>query len=324
MNAHEFVAKWRASRANERQGSQEHFIDLCRLLGENTPNDDPGARDVYEFEHGAPRFGGGGGFADVWFDGHFGWEYKGKRKDLQAAYKQLLDYHEALGQPPLLVVCDLERFEVHTKWINRESWIYHFSLDDLLTTEPVAVRTPTGQPVTAAPRITAIRLLKDLFEDVDALRPERTTDAVTRQAVELFKPVTDALKRWTTPDGRERLYDDMRIARFVIRMVFCMFATDIGLLPHDTFSTILAKNETNPERCIARLQALWMSMRTGGVFDDDDIPYFNGELFDDDDVPGSLTTDDIRKLRALRVDSSKRPESYRNSRVDVAAGDMAD
>ena len=37
----EFAAKWKGSTATERAGAQEHFIDLCRMLGWGTPNDDP-------------------------------------------------------------------------------------------------------------------------------------------------------------------------------------------------------------------------------------------------------------------------------------------
>ena len=37
MTPGEFIAKWRASELKERSAAQEHFIDLCRLLGEPTP-----------------------------------------------------------------------------------------------------------------------------------------------------------------------------------------------------------------------------------------------------------------------------------------------
>ena len=37
MTPSEFIAKWRASELKKRSASQEHFIDLCRLLGESTP-----------------------------------------------------------------------------------------------------------------------------------------------------------------------------------------------------------------------------------------------------------------------------------------------
>ena len=49
------------------------------------------------------------------------WEYKGKHKDLNAAYQQLLQYREGLENPPLLVVCDLDRFEVHTNYTNTQN-----------------------------------------------------------------------------------------------------------------------------------------------------------------------------------------------------------
>jgi hypothetical protein len=34
-----FAAKWRDFKLKERSASQEHFIDLCRLLGTPTPGD---------------------------------------------------------------------------------------------------------------------------------------------------------------------------------------------------------------------------------------------------------------------------------------------
>lgn len=37
MTPAQFVKKWSDSQLRERQASQEHFIDLCRLLGEPTP-----------------------------------------------------------------------------------------------------------------------------------------------------------------------------------------------------------------------------------------------------------------------------------------------
>ena len=69
-----FIAKWRASELKERSGSQEHFIDLCRLLGEPTPAEaDPsGAR--YCFERGARKDTGARGWADVWKRHCFAWE----------------------------------------------------------------------------------------------------------------------------------------------------------------------------------------------------------------------------------------------------------
>jgi hypothetical protein len=101
MDANSFIHKWAAAKGGERASAHEHFIDLCRLVGEQTPTEADPAGDFYAFEKGA-RTPDGNGFADVWLKNHFAWEYKGKRKDLIAAYKQVSDYREALGNPPLL------------------------------------------------------------------------------------------------------------------------------------------------------------------------------------------------------------------------------
>ena len=72
----EFIAKWQASKLKERSAAQEHFIDLCRLLGEPTPAEADPTGDHYCFERGAAKDSGGGGWADVWKRHCFAWEYK--------------------------------------------------------------------------------------------------------------------------------------------------------------------------------------------------------------------------------------------------------
>src|SRR5437764_1321674 len=86
VNLVEFVQKWTASTRTERAAAQEHFIDLCRLLGEPTPNEADPHGDFYAFEKGAVKVSGRDGFADVWLKDHFAWEYKGKHKNLKEAY----------------------------------------------------------------------------------------------------------------------------------------------------------------------------------------------------------------------------------------------
>jgi hypothetical protein len=60
MTPAEFALKWMGSTASERAAAQEHFIDLCRMLGIPTPNEDPTGAD-YAFEKGVEKIGGGGG-----------------------------------------------------------------------------------------------------------------------------------------------------------------------------------------------------------------------------------------------------------------------
>ena len=78
ISAAAFAAKWRDNARREHASSQEHFIDLCRLLGVPTPNEADPTGESYTFEAGAERLSTGRrGWADVWKRGHFGWEYKG-------------------------------------------------------------------------------------------------------------------------------------------------------------------------------------------------------------------------------------------------------
>ena len=53
LSAAEFAAKWRDNARRERASSQEHFIDLCRMLGVQTPNEADPSGEWYTFEAGA-------------------------------------------------------------------------------------------------------------------------------------------------------------------------------------------------------------------------------------------------------------------------------
>ncbi len=291
MEAAAFVRKWAASTRNERAASQEHFLNLCELLGEETPNSDPSG-DYYAFEKGAIT-ADGDGFADVWLKGHFAWEYKGKHKDLGKAYAQLRRYIEALDNPPLLVVCDLDWFEVHTNWTNTESWVYRFRSADITGDAHVAVTTISGGDAKDAPSLTALQLLKALFEHPDALKPQRTRDDITRDAAQLFGKISDDLRKWGV--------DDMRIARFITKVMFCMFATDVGLLPIGTFSEVLKIHRTSGDVKAFQeyLSDLFKVMNTGGKFAMHTIPQFNGRMFEDADVPAEVNGDHIHILSDL-------------------------
>ena len=89
----------------------------------------------FAFEYGAAKQDGGQGFADVFKRGYFGWEYKGKHAHLDKAYGQLLQYRSDLQNPPLLVVCDMERIVIHTNFTNTVHSITTLALSDLLTAD---------------------------------------------------------------------------------------------------------------------------------------------------------------------------------------------
>jgi hypothetical protein len=277
MTPEHFVAKWRASQVKESAGAQEHFLDLCRLLEEKTPVEADPEGIAYCFEKGATKTTGGEGFADVWKRGRFGWEYKGKRKDLQAAFAQLQRYAVALENPPLLIVSDMERIEVHTNFTNTVAEIHVLGLDDLLDPQKR-------------------RILKWAFADPERLKPGVTREAITAEAAEQFALVAQRL--------RAREHDPERVAHFVQRMLFALFAEDIGLLPDRLFSKLLDTAATQPSRFEAMAKGLFGAMKDGGFFGADAIPWFNGGLFDSEDALPVEASDIAILRRAAALDWS--------------------
>ena len=256
MKPGEFVAKWRASELKERSASQEHFIDLCRLVGEPTPAEADPAGELYCFERGARKDTGGDGWADVWKRGCFAWEYKGRRADLDAAFNQLRQYALALENPPLLIVSDMARFRIRTNWTNSVSETHEFSLDDLAEG---ATRDK----------------LKWAMSESERLRPGETRHAVTERAAATFAELAQSL--------RNRGHDPQRVAHFVNRLVFCMFAEDVGLLPGSMFAKMLEQAHRRRAGFATMASVLFGAMADkDGLVGFEPVAWFNGGLFDDD------------------------------------------
>ncbi len=130
MDAETFIKRWGASIRNETAGSKPHFLDLCALLDVPLPTDDPTGA-IYAFEKQVAKANGRKGWADVWFKGHFGWEYKSKGRDLEAAHDQLLRYAGALENPPLLITSDMARIVVRTNFTNTVTQATQIDLEAL-------------------------------------------------------------------------------------------------------------------------------------------------------------------------------------------------
>ena len=75
MNVTDFMRKWRLSDLTERSGSHQHFCDLCELVGHPKPADVDPKGEWFTFEKGATKPDGSDGWADVWKEGFFAWEY---------------------------------------------------------------------------------------------------------------------------------------------------------------------------------------------------------------------------------------------------------
>lgn len=229
-------------------------MDLCRLLGHPTPAEADPDGTWFCFEMGADKRAGGQGWADVWKKGSFAWEYKGKHRDLDAAYGQLLQYREALINPPLLIVSDMETIVIHTNFTNTVKRKITLALDDLL--DPAGLET-----------------LRNAFEDPERLPTDQTTEHVTRQVAAEFSRLADAL--------RARGHDPHQAAHFLIRVLFCLFAEDVGLLPGRLFTELVENTRNDPDSFETQVAQLFGAMRAGGWFGFNRVPNVNGGLFDD-------------------------------------------
>jgi hypothetical protein len=256
-----FAAKWRGTTTTEKAASQEHFIDLCRIVGEPTPHEADPTGDHYAFERRVEKAGGGDGFADVWKRDFFAWEYKGKRKHLKAAYVQPLAYKDDLGNPPLLIVSDLERIEIRTKFTSLSPVLTTITLEDLAADDPS----------------TALQQLRDVFTAPDTFRPHLVPAQITEQAARKFAEIAQGL--------RARGHDPEAVAHFLDRILFCLFAEDAGLLPKGIFSRLSQASKGRSELFTRAIRDLFRMMANdGGLFGAEEIDWFNGGMFDSDEV----------------------------------------
>lgn len=270
MTPEAFIARWKDNALTERAGAQAHLDDLCDLLGVAKPRDP----EHYCFERGAKKSGGGDGWADVWKRGCFGWENKKPGRDLKAALKQLTDYALELENPPLLVVSDRERIEIHTAFTGYPDEPRLIHLVDI------------GQPEN-------LQTLRWVFEDPEKLRPTKSLAAITEAAAGKFGSLAEALReRGNPPD---------QVAHFLTQCLFCMFAEDENLLPRGIFTSLLDK-AVDIERATNRITALFQAMQTGGDYGDAEIRWFNGGLFETVAVPQLMLSDLVTLRAAAHMD----------------------
>ena len=277
MNVAEFIAKWKKADLKERSAAQEHFIDLCRLVGHPTPAEADPTGATFCFEKGAAKYGGGDGFADVWKQGFFEAEYKGKHKDLTAAFDQLLLYKDAVGNPPLLMVCDMDRIVIRTNFTGTVPVTYEIPLEKL------------GEPRN-------LEILNHVFFDPEKLKPGKTSAAITQEAAQHFAGIADSM--------RARALDSGQVAHFLDRIVFCLFAEDIGLLPDMVFTRIVEKSAADPGRFAKLIGQLFEAMAHGGDFGMETIRHFNGSLFDGQSVLDVTPAEVTRIAEAAQLDWS--------------------
>ena len=117
--------------------------------------------------------------------------------------------------------------------------------------------------------------LKAIWSDPMALDPSRHAARVTREIAERIAKVSQALEKAGHPP------ED--VAMFLMRVLFTMFAEDVGLLPPESFRALLKDCAEKPEIFPGMMEDLWRAMDEGGFTATirEKVKQFNGAFFKD-------------------------------------------
>ncbi|TXD34033.1 class I SAM-dependent DNA methyltransferase [Lujinxingia vulgaris] len=202
---------------------------------------------------------------------------------MEAAFHQARRYaaYATDGVPPILMVVDVGyRFDIWTAFSGTFGGYGargSFTLEELADPEVYS-------------------LLRDLLDDPSKRNPDLVAAHVTRDVAERLAVLAKNLE--------ESGHDPEKIARFLMRCLFTMFAEDINLLENRLFEKYLRERWLpDPSRFKDELEALWRTMDTGGTIPFvGTIHHFNGALFRDAEAL-PLSKAQIEKLyEAARAD----------------------
>ena len=276
--AQAFAAKWQGVAASELSTSQSFLIDLCNLLGVDTPHPTPERDYMFErpitFHHGDGSTSAGR--IDLYRRGAFVLESKKLRKGAHTkgfddamlrARSQAENYARALpaaeGRPPFVVVVDVgHRIELYSEF-SRSGGTY----------------VPYPDP--RSHRIALVDLawpevrerLRKVWTDPLSLDPSRESARVTREIADRLAKLARSLE--------QAGHDAESVAQFLMRCLFTMFAEDVHLLPPHAFRDLLARHADAPGTAMRMLAQLWRDMDAGGFSAvlANDVLRFNGKLF---------------------------------------------
>jgi hypothetical protein len=249
VRAARFAEEWKEARY-EKGETQTFYNEFFEIFGVRR-------RQVATFEEPVKKLGDKQGFIDLFWKGLLLVEQKSAGRDLILAKQQALDYFPNLKDyelPRYILVSDFQTFELYDLDEREE---VKFSLGDL------------PQHVEAFGFILGIQ--KRSFKD---------QDPVNIQASELMGRLHDALKA----SG----YAGHQLERFLVRLLFCLFADDTGIFEP---RGILLELLTNRTREDGSDTGLWLHMlfqvlnqppeARPKTLDEDlnRFPYVNGQLF---------------------------------------------
>jgi hypothetical protein len=283
-----FIDKWKQSGASERANKDSFLRDLCDVLG--VPHPDPATgdpeRDRYTFERDAVLLKEKHtiGKIDLYKDGCFILEAKqGSQAEskkigsarrgtaawsvvMQEAFGQARTYADTIDPPPpFVIVADIGYcFDIYAAFDGTRNYR---KFPDALSSRIFLEQLGRDMQ--------AIDTLRTIFADPLSLDPSKRAAKVTREIAGHVAKLAKALQ--------EAGHDPERVAKFLMRCLFTMFAEDVELLPKGIFADAL-KNRwiEHPEAFPTEVEDLWKHMNEGGyLFGAGKIWQFNGGLFAD-------------------------------------------
>ena len=282
-DAESFITRWQGVTASELSTSQSFLIDLCRLLGVDTPHPTPEQDYMFErpitFAHGDGS--SSAGRIDLYRRGAFvleskklkqGAHTKGFDDALLRARSQAEGYARALpadeGRPPFLVVVDVgHRIELYSEFSRSGATYVPFP-------DPRSHRIALHD--LRRPEIR--ERLRRIWLEPLSLDPSRESARVTRDIADRLAKLARSLEQaGHAPEA---------VAQFLMRCLFTMFAEDVRLLPHDSLRDLLARHAEQPDVAMRMLAQLWRDMDAGGFSAvlAGNVLRFNGKLFKQPDT----------------------------------------
>lgn len=280
-----FISRWSDIQGSggERANFQSFARDLVEIL--DLPRPDPASDDTrdnaYVFERrvrlkqidGSESYG----FIDLYKRGSFVCEAKQTGKDVESsgwdkamirAHSQADRYIRALpadeGRPPFLIVVDVGKsIELYSEF-SRSGATY--------TPFPDARSHRIRLEDLEKPEIQD--RLRRVWLDPLSLDPSRKAARVTREIAASLAKLAKSLEA--------KGHDPEAVATFLMRTMFAMFAEDVGLIPHRSFTELLEGLRGERVRTfVPMVEGLFREMNTGGfsVTLREDILRFNGGLF---------------------------------------------
>jgi len=263
------TARWSAAAPAERANAQLYLVELCRALEVEPPRP---AGAGYEFEYSVRVVNRDGTDSvnriDLFKAGCFALEAKdeepGRANDvvLRKAFGQVRGYVGSLPgeRPPYILVLDVGKtLLVWDRW--------HGDYGGFSAGRRIDLARLADSP-------DDIALLRDIWTQPAVRDPRSKALAVTKEIA--------AKLALLAADLEGQGYAQERVAKFVMRCVFTMFAEDVGLLADEPFRQVLDKAAlADPREFVPLAEELWHAMDEGKRFLLHKLLRFNGHVFRD-------------------------------------------